>query len=72
MLEKPIDLSWDTQGHLLVLDDGRVQVFTEKGDFLRAQKVTEHLNGMSAIGQCVLLYDTYCVNKMIWKIKSSS
>ena len=50
MLEKPIDLSWDTQGHLLVLDDGRVQVFTEKGDFLRAQKVTEHLNGMSAIG----------------------
>ena len=42
MLDKPIDLSWDTQGHLLVLDDGRVQVFTEKGDFLRAQKVTEH------------------------------
>ena len=68
-LEKPIDVSWDTQGHLLVLDEGRVQVFTENGEFLRAVKVKEHLTGMSAIGQCVLLSDTYCVNKMIWKIK---
>ena len=68
-LEKPIDVSWDTQGHLLVLDEGRVQVFTENGEFLRSQKVKENLNGMSAIGQCVLLSDTYCVTKFIWKIK---
>ena len=68
-LEKPIDVSWDTQGHLLVLDEGRVQVFSETGEFLRSQKVKENLNGMNAIGQCVLLYDTYCVTKFIWKIK---
>ena len=68
-LEKPIDVCWDTQGHILVLDDGRIQVFTEKGEFVRVVKTKEQSNGMSAIGQCVLLYETYHVNKLIWKIK---
>ena len=68
-LEKPIDVSWDTQGHLLVLDEGRVQVFTERGEFVTAQKVNSSLHAMSAIGQCVLLSDTFCVTKCIWKIK---
>ena len=68
-LEKPVDVSWDTQGHLLVLDEGRVQVFTERGEFVTAQKVNSSLHAMSAIGQCVLLSDTFCVTKSIWKIK---
>jgi len=68
-LEKPIDVCWDTQGHILVLDDGGIQVFTEKGEFVRVVKTKEQSNGMSAIGQCVLLYETYHVNKLIWKMK---
>jgi len=68
-LDKPVDVSWDSEGHLLVLDEGRVQVFTEKGEFIRAVKLKEHMNGMSAIGSCVLLCDTYSVNKLIWKMK---
>ena len=62
-------MSWDTQGHLIVLEEGRLQVFTEKGEFVRAIKAKDQVHGMASIGQCVLLYETYHVNKLIWKIK---
>ena len=68
-LDKVLDVSWDQQGNIMVLDQGRVQVFTQAGEFIRAVKVKEHLSGISAIGQFVLLSNTYSVNKMKWKIK---
>ena len=68
-LEKPVSVCWDSQGHLLVLDEGRVQVFTQAGEFIRAVKVKEHLCDISALGQFVLLANTYSINKFVWKIK---
>lgn len=67
--EKPLDLAWDPLGHLLVLDEERIQVFTEAGEFLRSFKTKAGINAMQVVGSCLLLSDTYCVIKTILKTK---
>ena len=68
-LNKPVDVSWDKEGHLLVLDEGRVQVFTKKGEFVRALAVKSKVHALSVIGQSLFISDVYSVTKYVWKIK---
>ena len=41
--------------NLLVLDEGRIQVFTENGEFVRKVKTKEQPNGMLEKAVCVVV-----------------
>ena len=61
-------MCWDTEGHLVVLSDSNVLTVTSMtGQSLTSVKLQQQYNGMTVIGKCVLLFDTYCVTKLIWK-----
>ena len=67
--EKPVDVAWDSKGNLLVLDDTRIQVFSETGQLLREERVKETASGILVSGLNVLLCETYSLNKHTWRSK---
>ena len=67
-LERPADVCYDRKGNLVVLDEGRVQVFTKKGEFIRAQTVKNNLHAVSSIGEFLFISDVYSVTKFAWKL----
>ena len=68
-LEKPVDVCFDGQGQILVLDEERLQVFNAAGEFVKSHSVKENLVGMTFNDKAVLLYDTYSVSKCVWKLR---
>ena len=69
-VRSPLALCWDTAGHLLVLSShNTITVHTITGEILTSVKLRNNYNGLTVIGKCVLLLETYCVTKLIWKQK---
>ena len=67
---KPQSLSWDTAGHLLLITGSNLlQVNKINGDLVTTVKLQHNCNGMTVIGKCVLLFETYSVAKLMWKSK---
>ena len=65
---KPVDVCYDGRGHLVVLEEGRVQVFSKKGEFIRAQTLKNNLHAVSSIGEFLFISDSYSVTKFLWKL----
>ena len=66
---RPQSLTWDTAGHLLLITGSSLQVSKINGDLVTSVKLQHNCNGMTVIGKCVLLFETYSVAKLMWKSK---
>ena len=66
---RPQSLTWDTAGHLLLITGSSLQVSKINGDLVTSVKLQHNCNGMTVIGKCVLLFETYSVAKLMWKLK---
>ena len=67
-LKKPVDVAWDSQCHLLVLDRGSLKVVARNGTFLRAVDVTGSFSCLTVVGDEVMLSDVYSVSKFRWTV----
>ena len=68
-VRRPQSLSWDTAGHLILLTGSCLQVNRINGDLVTSVKLQHNNNGMTVIGKCVLVFETYAVTKLMWKSK---
>jgi len=60
-LEKPVSLTFDPKGNILVLDNERIQVFSGTGEWIKGVPMRDSLNGLTMADTSLLLYDTYSV-----------
>jgi len=68
-LEKPVSLSFDPKGNILVLDNERIQVFSGTGEWIKGVPMRDSLNGLTMADDSLLLYDTYSVVRCTWRVK---
>jgi len=68
-LEKPVSLSFDPKGNILVLDNERIQVFSGNGEWIKGVPMRDSLNGLTMTDNSLLLYDTYSVVRCTWRVK---
>jgi len=68
-LEKPVSLTYDPKGNILILDNERIQVFSGAGEWIKAVKVRDSLNGLAVAGDSLILFDTYAVVRCTWRVK---
>jgi len=68
-LEKPVSLSFDPKGNILVLDNERIQAFSSIGEWIKGVPMRDSLNGLTMADNSLLLYDTYSVVRCTWRVK---